>query len=164
MIIFIPKILVAYECTQTDYRVSYTLTHIYIGHRTPPTTAKMGNKKNKKNTRGAKKTKKVKTTPVQRPRPRTPDQVAALKELGLADAYTFKFETDNDLDSEERLDEDGTVLVRCARDRPYQQGKVLETEYDEGTYWVKLLCTAEQEEYNTNLSDPDIVPLLPRAS
>ena len=84
-----------------------------------------------------------------------------MKELGLADAYTFKFETDNDLDSEERLDEDGTVLFRCARDRPYQQGKVLETEYDEGTYWVKLLCTAEQEEYNMNLSDPDIVPLLP---
>ena len=124
----------------------------------------MGNKKNKKNTQGAKKTKKVKTTPVQRPRPRTPDQVAALKELGLADAYTFKPETNKVLLSKKRLDEVDTVLFRCARDRPYKQGKVLETEYDENAYWVKLLCTAEEEEHNTNLSDPDIVPLLPRAS
>ena len=133
----------------------------------------MANKKNSQRARrrGAKKTKRVKTPPVQRPprptpppRQLTPDQVAALKENGLADAYTIKPETDNDLDSEERLDEVDTVLFRSATYGPYQHGKVLETEYDEGAYWVKLLCTAEQEEYNMNLSDPDIVPLLPRAS
>jgi hypothetical protein len=133
----------------------------------------MGNKKNTQGARrrGAKKTKKVKTPPVQRPprptpppRQLTPDQEAALKELGLADTYTFKLETDNDLYLKKRLKKGDTVLFRYATYGPYQHGKVIETEYDEGTDWVKLLCTAEQEEYNMNLSDPDIVPLLPRAS
>ena len=102
----------------------------------------MGNKKDTQGARrrGAKKIKKVKTLSVQRPpRQLTPAQVAALKDLGLADAYTIKPETDKELRSKKRLDE-------------------VETD------WVKLICTAEQEAYNTNLSDPDIVPLLPRAS
>ena len=125
----------------------------------------MANKKNTQGARrrGAKKTKKVKTPPVQRPpRKLTQDQIAALKALGVADAY--KLETDNDLYSKNRLNNVKYVIFRYDKYGPYQQGKVLETEYDEGTDWVKLLCTAEQEEYNTNLSDPDIVPLLPRAS
>ena len=96
------------------------------------------------------------------PRKLTPDQIAALKALGLADAY--KLETDNDLYSKNRLNNVKYVIFRYAGYGPYQQGKVLETEYDEGTDWVKLICTAEEEEHNTNLSDPDIVPLLPRAS
>lgn len=131
---------------------------------------------NKKNTpgarrRGAKKTKKVKTPPVQRPprptpppRQLTPDQVAALKANGLTDTYTFKPETNNDLYSKNRLNNVKYVIFRYAGYGPYQQGEVVETEYDEDTYWVKLFCTTEQEEYNMNLSDPDIVPLLPRAS
>ena len=63
-----------------------------------------------------------------------------------------------------KLHKGDIVLFRYDRYGPYQQGKVLDTEYDEGTDWVKLLCTAEEEEHNTNLSDPNIVPLLPRAS
>ena len=132
----------------------------------------MGNKKNAQGVRrrGAKKTKKVKTkkvqtSPVQRPpRQLTPDQVAALKDLDLADAYTIKPETDKDLLKKKRLNKGDKVIFRYGTYGPYQCGKVLETEYDEDTYWVKLFCTAEQEEYNMNLSDPDIVPLLPRAS
>ena len=127
----------------------------------------MGNKKNTQGARrrGAKKTKKVKTLSVQRPpRQLTPAQVAALKDLDLADAYTIKPETDKDLLSKKRLNKGDIVLFRYDGYGLYQQGKVLETEYDEDTYWVKLFCTAEQEEYNMNLSDPDIVPLLPRAS
>lgn len=127
----------------------------------------MGNKKDTQGARrrGAKKIKKVETLSVLRPpRQLTPAQVAALKDLGLADAYTIKPETDKDLRSKKRLDEVETVLFRYDKYGPYQQGKVLETEYDEGTDWVKLICTAEEEEHNTNLSDPDIVPLLPRAS
>lgn len=145
--------------------VYFTYTHIYIGHRTPPTIAKMGNKKYTPGARrrGAKKTKKVKTPLVQRPpRKLTPDQIAALKALGFADAY--KPETDNDLYSKNRLKNVKYVIFRYAGYGPYQQGEVVETEYDEDTYWVKLFCTTEQEEYNMNLSDPDIVPLLPRAS
>lgn len=62
----------------------------------------MGNKKNARR-RGAKKTQKVKTPQSNAPpsnappRQLTPDQVAALKELGLADAYTVKPETKNAL-------------------------------------------------------------------
>ena len=124
----------------------------------------MGNKKNTPGARrrGAKKTKKVKTPPVQRPpRKLTPDQIAALYALGLADAY--KPETDNDLYSKNRLNNVKYVIFRYAGYGPYQQGEVVETEYYEDTYWVKLFCTAEQEEYDMNLSSPDIVPLLPRA-
>jgi hypothetical protein len=127
----------------------------------------MANKKNTQGARrrGARKTKKVKTPQSNAlPRQLTPDQVAALKELGLADAYTIKPETDKDLLSKKRLDKVETVLFRYDKYGPYQQGKVLETEYDEGADWVKLIGTAEEEEHNTNLSDPDIVPLLPRAS
>ena len=173
MIIFILKILVAYECTQTDYRVSYIYTHIHCvtgGHRQQQKWAirRTHRVRDAVVPRKPRKSRPPQSNapPVQRPPPRqlTPDQVAALTELGLADTCTFKFETDNDLDSEGRLDEVDTVLFRYGTYGPYQHGKVLETEYDEGTYWVKLLCTAEQEEYNMNLSDPDIVPLLPRAS
>lgn len=130
----------------------------------------MSNKKNSQRARrrGAKKTKKVKTPrsprPTPPPRQLTPDQVAALKELGLADAYTFKLETNNELYLKNRLDKVATVIFRYGTYGPYKHGKVGETSYYEDTYWVKLFCTAEQEEYDVNLSDPDIVPLLPRAS
>lgn len=63
-----------------------------------------------------------------------------------------------------RLDKVDTVLFRYATYGPYKHGKVRETDYYDDTYWVKLFCTAEQEEYDVNLSDPDIVPLLPRTS
>lgn len=126
----------------------------------------MANKKNTQGARrrGAKKTKKVKTTPVQRPRKHTPDQVAALKLHGLADAYTFKPETDKELYLKNRLNNVKYALFRYGTYGPYQQGEVVETEYDEDTYWVKLFCTAKQEEYNMNLSDSNIVPLQPRTS
>ena len=92
-----------------------------------------------------------------------PQQVIALKNLGLETKYFVKAQFDEHFRAKDRFRKNELVLFKPNASEPYQQGEVVKIESHDNTYLVKIICRATNREYSMKLSSPNIVPLLPRA-
>ena len=90
----------------------------------------------------------------------THEQTTAFNTLNLSEKFVIKPETTKMRDSSNRLYRGDSVLFHFSPSGPYRYGVINNIEVD-GVTWVTIQDAISMEEYNMNMSSPDIVVILP---
>ena len=90
----------------------------------------------------------------------THEQTTAFNTLNLSEKFVIKPETTKMRDSSNRLYRGDSVLFHFSPSGPYRYGVINNIEVGEDI-WVTIQDAISMEEYNMNMSSPDIVVILP---